>query len=67
MLDLKLIRTVNSIVTDIYQKSTHTDQYLQRTSDHLVQQKLGIIQTLMYWEDTLNTDEGRRAKRERED
>ena len=53
MLDLKLIRTDNTILTDIYWKPIHTDQYLQWTSHPPVQQNLVIEQTLMYRADTL--------------
>ena len=47
MLDRKLTRTDKRIETDIYQKPTNMDQYLQWTSDHPVQHKLGIVRTLM--------------------
>ena len=43
MLDLKVIRTDNRIVTDIYWKPPHTDQYLQWTSHYLIQQKLATV------------------------
>ena len=62
MLDLKLTSTDNRIITDIYRKTTHTDQYLEWSSHHPVQQKLGIVQTLMHWTDTLISDEGRRGR-----
>ena len=65
MLDLKLIRENNKITTDIYRKPTHTDQYLQWSSHHPVQQKLGIVRTLMHRANTLITDEDRK-KREKE-
>ena len=65
-LDLKLIGTDNRILRDIYQKPPHSDQYLQWTSHHLVQQKLGIVQTLMYRADTLIADMGRRGREKEE-
>ena len=60
MLDLRLIRENNSITTDIYRKPTHTDHYLQWTSHHPVQQKIGIVRTLMHRADTLITDDRRK-------
>ena len=59
MLDLKLTENENRIERDIYHKSTHTDQNLQWTSHHPVQQKLGIVRTSLYWVNTLISDEGR--------
>ena len=59
MLELQMIRENNSITTDIYRKATHTDQYLQWTSNHPVHQKLGIVRTLMQCTETLIKDEGR--------
>ena len=53
MLDLKLNRTNNTIIADIYRKPTHTDHYLQWSSHHPVQQKLGIVCTLMHRADTI--------------
>ena len=50
--------------TNIYYKHTHTDQYVQCTSDHPVQQKLGIIRTLMHRVDTLISDEGKEGEGE---
>ena len=65
MLDLKLTRKDNRIETDIYHKPTLTDQYLQWTSPHPVQQKLGIVRTLMHHADTLISDVGRRERKTR--
>ncbi len=56
MLDLKLIRNNNEITTDIYRKPTHTDQYLQSSSHHPAQQKIGIVKTLMHRANTLISD-----------
>ena len=60
MLDLKLIRDKNKVTTDIYRKPTHTDHYLQWSSHHPVQQKLGIVRTLMHRADTLIADHEKR-------
>mgnify|MGYP001824971233 CR=1 FL=1 len=60
MLDLKLIRKDNTITTDIYRKPTHTDHYLQWSSHHPVQQKIGVVRTLMHRAETLIRDEERR-------
>ena len=55
----------NRITTD--RKATHTDQYLQWTSNHPVDQKLGIVKTLMYHTKTLIKDKGRtKTEKERE-
>ena len=59
---MKLTRVDNRIETDIYQKLPYTHQYLQWTSHHPVQQKLGIVRTLMHWADTLISVEGRRER-----
>ena len=40
MLDIRMIRDNNRITTDIYTKATHTDQYVQWTSNNPVHQKL---------------------------
>ena len=56
MLDLKLNRTNNTIIADIYRKPTHTDHYLQWSSHHPVQQKLGIVCTLMHRADIIISD-----------
>ena len=61
MLDLKLIRDNNTITTDIYRKPTHTDHYLQWSSHHPVQQKIGIVRTLMHRANTLITDDKLRS------
>ena len=48
MLDIQMIQANDSITTDIYRKATHTDQYLQWTSNHSVLKKLGIVRMLMH-------------------
>ncbi|XP_019614014.1 PREDICTED: uncharacterized protein LOC109461974 [Branchiostoma belcheri] len=57
MLDVMLIKNQDrTITTDVYRKETHTDHYLQWSSNHPVQQKLGIVKTLMHRADTLIQD-----------
>ena len=48
MLDLRMERKDDKIITDIYRKPTHTDHYLQWSSHHPVQQKLGVVKALMH-------------------
>ena len=48
MLDVMMIRKDdNTINTDVHRNEVHTDHYLQWSSNHLLQQKLGIVCTLM--------------------
>ncbi|KAI8486079.1 hypothetical protein Bbelb_361790 [Branchiostoma belcheri] len=57
MLDVMLIKNHDrTITTDVYRKETHTDHYLQWSSNHPVQQKLGIVKTLMHRAETLSQD-----------
>ena len=49
----------------IYRKKTHTDQYLDFTSNHHIQQKLGIIATFQNRIDTLITKEEDKAEEEK--
>ncbi|XP_078698375.1 uncharacterized protein LOC144925943 [Branchiostoma floridae x Branchiostoma belcheri] len=57
MLYVMLIKNQDrTITTDVYRKETHTDHYLQWSSNHPVQQKLGIVKTLMHRADTLIQD-----------
>ncbi|XP_078614276.1 uncharacterized protein LOC144883555 [Branchiostoma floridae x Branchiostoma japonicum] len=57
MLDVMMIRNPdNTITTDVFRKETHTDHYLQWSSNHPVQQKLGIVRTLMHRANTLIKD-----------
>ena len=49
MLDVRMTRNDNNrISTDVYRKPTHTDHYLQWNSNHPVQQKIGIVRTLVH-------------------
>ena len=57
MLDVMMIRNPdNTITTDVFRKETHTDHYLQWSSNHPVQQKLGIVRTLIHRASTLIKD-----------
>ncbi|XP_019636532.1 PREDICTED: uncharacterized protein LOC109479099, partial [Branchiostoma belcheri] len=57
MLDVMMVRNPdNTITTDVFRKQTHTDHYLQWFSNHPVQQKLGIVRTLMHRANTLTED-----------
>ena len=49
----------------IYRKKTHTDQYLDFTSNHHIQQKLGIVATFQNRIDTLITKEEDKADEEK--
>ena len=47
----------NSIKFKIYRKPTHTDQYLNFSSNHHIMQKLGIVNTFYHRSDNNITDE----------
>ncbi|XP_019613587.1 PREDICTED: adhesion G-protein coupled receptor G7-like [Branchiostoma belcheri] len=67
MLDVMMVRNPdNTITTDVFRKETHTDHYLQWSSNHPVQQKLGIVRTLMHRANTLIEDHAlREAEKEK--
>ncbi|XP_019615955.1 PREDICTED: uncharacterized protein LOC109463556, partial [Branchiostoma belcheri] len=67
MLDVMMVRNPdNTITTDVFRKETHTDHYLQWSSNHPVQQKLGIVRTLMHRANTLIEDPAlREAEKEK--
>ena len=56
MLDRRMIREYNKIMTDIYRKETHTDHYIPWSSHHQVHWKLWIVRYLMHRADTLIAD-----------
>ena len=51
-----VIQDDSSLKIKIYRKPTHTDQYLNFHSNHPVQHKLGVIQTLHHRADSVITD-----------
>ena len=51
-----VIQDDGSLKIKIYRKPTHTDQYLNFHSNHPVQHKLGVIQTLHHRADSVITD-----------
>ena len=57
-LDTLIIRKPDgSVKLCIYRKKTHTDQYLQFSSHYPLHQKLGVIRTLLYRNDSIVTEE----------
>ena len=48
----------------IYRKATHTDQYLDFTSNHHISQKLGIVSTFRHRIDSIITTEDDRKEEE---
>ncbi|XP_072042908.1 uncharacterized protein [Amphiura filiformis] len=52
-----VIQADGSLRIKIYRKPTHTDQYLNFESNHPVQHKLGVIQTLHHRADSIITDQ----------
>ena len=53
---LTVIKPDGNLDIKIYRKPTHTDQYLNFSSNHPVQQKLGVIQTLYHRANTVITN-----------
>ena len=51
-----VIQDDGSLKIKIYRKPTHTDHYLNFQSNHPVQHKLGVIQTLHHRADSVITD-----------
>ena len=52
-----VIQPDGSLKIQIYRKPTHTDQYLNFQSNHPLQHKLGVIQTLHHRADSVITEE----------
>ena len=50
------IRPDENIDIDIYRKPTHTDRYLNFSSNHPLQHKFGVIQTPIYREESVIID-----------
>ena len=53
---LTVIQEDGTLKVKIYRKPTHTDQYLNFQSNHPLQHKLGVIQTLHHRADSVITD-----------
>ena len=53
---LTVIQDDGSIRVKIYRKPTHTDQYLNFSSNHPLDHKLGVIRTLFHRADSIITD-----------
>ena len=51
-----VIQKDGSLKIKIYRKPTHTDQYLNSQSNHPIQHKLDVIQTLHHRADSVITD-----------
>ena len=50
--------TANSLSFQVYQKPTHTDQYLQWDSHHSLSSKYSVIGTLTHWAKVVCTNSG---------
>ncbi|XP_072033586.1 uncharacterized protein [Amphiura filiformis] len=53
---LTVIKPDGSLNIKIYRKPTHTDQYLNFSSNHPLQHKLGVIHTLFHRAETVISD-----------
>ena len=51
------MESAGSISTKVYRKDTHTDQYLNFSSNHLLEHKRGVMTTLMNMVDRLVSEE----------
>ena len=59
---LTVVKEDGSINTRVYRKSTHTDQYLSFQSNHPLEHKRGVVNTLMNRADTVVSDGPDREK-----
>ena len=63
MLDAHIKRnTQGNLTFSVYQKNTHTDQYLQFASNQPLQHKLGVIRTLYHRCNTICSNENEKQK-----
>ena len=57
-LDTSITRKADgSVKLQVYRKKTHTDQYLNFASQHLLHQKLGVVRTLLDRKESMVTEE----------
>ncbi len=64
-LDISVSRNNGRLITNVYRKPTHTDNYLDFNSHHDKQHKISTAQTLLHRAASLpNTSEGRQQERE---
>ncbi len=64
-LDISVSRNNGRLITNVYRKPTHTDNYFDFNSHHDKQHKISTAQTLLHQAASLpNTSEGRQQERE---
>jgi len=61
VLDAKAARKIREGALLLYRKSTYGDRYLNFRSDHLLQRKYAVVNTLMSRAETLNSDKRKAA------
>ena len=59
---LTVVNKDGQISTRVYRKATHTDQYLNFTSNHPLEHKRGVVNTLMYRADSVVSDDKEKSK-----